>query len=81
MSLIAQQETARGQWYFGIELFHDAAEDYYTTRFHARTYDEIKVASSYTTGEIRLDAMTKESAWREALKPFAQFQTLYRDVA
>ena len=64
----AKRPTASGHW-LGSEIF-------YTVRFHARTYDGIKVTSSYTTGEIRL---TGQGGFlkSEVKRLFHQFASLY----
>jgi hypothetical protein len=80
--LIAQHEeqesTALGHR-LGWEVFHDPEEGFYTARFHARTYDGIKVASSHTTQELRLAAETKPGAYAEVQMYFRQFAVLYEE--
>jgi hypothetical protein len=71
----AKRPTASGHW-LGSEIFYTEDEDFYTVRFHARTYDGIKVASSYTTGEIRL---TGQGGFlkSEVTRLFHEFARLY----
>lgn len=60
---------------FGLEVFHDVAEDYYTVRFHFRTYDGIRVSDSWSTAEVRLDAHSIEGAGSEASVMFKEWLT------
>jgi hypothetical protein len=71
----AKRPTASGHW-LGSEIFYTEDEDFYTIRFHARTYDGIKVTSSYTTGEIRL-AGQGGFLKSEVKRLFHQFASLY----
>jgi hypothetical protein len=72
----ARRATASGHW-LGHEMFHTEDEDFYTVRFHARTYDGIKVASSYTTGEVRLHAQDEDARRTEVKRLFHDFARLY----
>ncbi len=72
----AKRATASGHW-LGHEVFYTEDQDFYTVRFHARTYDGIKVASSYTTGEIRLKGEDTEARKAEITLLFHGFARLY----
>jgi hypothetical protein len=78
--LIAQGEakrpTASGHW-LGSEVFYDPDEGFYSLRLHARTYDGIKVESSYSTDEIRLEAETREAVDAEVTRHFHTFARIY----
>jgi len=78
--LVLQGESAKatptGHW-LGAEIFHDPAEGFYTARFHARTYEGVQVMSTYTTDEIRLDAMSDAAARAEAETHYVEFEKLY----
>lgn len=70
-----------GGRYYGVEVFHDAAEGFWTARYHCRTYDGIKVASSYATDEIRLDGDTETAALAAARQGYIDFLKCYRVTA
>lgn len=69
-SLRHQHESERNSLNqsFGFEIFHDEAEGYYTARFHIRTYDGIKVDSSWASEEVRLDAYDMQAVHRETVE-------------
>lgn len=66
---------------FGYEVFHDPDEGFYTARLHIRTYDGIKVDSSWTSGEVRLDATSAGAANREAAQMLAGLRACLEPAA
>jgi hypothetical protein len=59
---------------YGFEVFHDPAEGYYTVRLHIRTYDGTRVASSWTSGEARLNAQNEAAAKHEVTHTFRDWR-------
>jgi len=72
----AKEPTNTGHW-LGAELLYDDEEGFYTARYHARTYDGIKVESSYVTPELRLSAETEGAARKEVAEYWKEFASLY----
>lgn len=75
--LVAQSEVqVPGTGYFvGVEVFETVVG--FDIVLHARTYDGMKVASSYRTEPQRLEADDREAARVEARDRLREFATLY----
>ncbi len=75
-TLIAQHESEADETgrTYGVEVFHDPAEGFYTARCHIRTYDGVRVESSWSSGEVRLESHGEAGARREAGVVLADFR-------
>jgi len=79
--LVNQFETDTpdsGGRYYGFERFYDDAEGFWTVRFHCRIYDGIRVAHSWATDEVRINADTPEGARAEMYAAYETFRNAYR---